>query len=48
MADWEAMEQGCVPDTDTNVWRSLAATLQVKFDDLECAVTPIAAHFESA
>lgn len=48
VADWGAMEQGWVPDADTNLWRSLAATLQVKFDDLDYVVTPIAAHFESA
>jgi hypothetical protein len=47
-ADWDAIEQGWLPDADTKVWRSLAATLQVKFDDLDCAVDPVAMHFESA
>jgi hypothetical protein len=47
-ADWEAIEQGWLPDADTNVWRSIAATLQVKFDDLDCAVAPVAMHFDSA
>lgn len=47
-SDWAAMEQGWIPDADTDVWRSLAATLQVKFDDLELIVTPTAAHFETA
>jgi hypothetical protein len=46
--DWDAIEQGWLPDADINVWRSLAATLQVKLDDLDCGVAPVVMHFESA
>ena len=45
---WEALEQGWIPDADENVWRSLAATLEVRFGDLECLIAPLAAHFEAA
>jgi hypothetical protein len=46
--DWEAIEQGWLPDADIKVWRSLAATLRVKFDDIDCAVAPVAIHSDSA
>jgi hypothetical protein len=46
--DWESIEQGWLPDADIKVWRSLAATLQVKFDDLDCGAAPVEMHFEPA
>lgn len=45
---WESIEQGWIPDADENVWRSLAATLEVRFADLGCLIAPFAAHFEAA
>ena len=45
---WESLEEGWVPNADENVWRSLASTLQVRFDDLDGLIAPIAAHFEGA
>lgn len=45
---WEALEQGWIPDADENVWCSLAATLEVRFGDLDGVIAPLAAHFEAA
>lgn len=45
---WEALEQGWIPDAGENVWRSVAATLEIRFGDLECVIAPLAAHFEAA
>ncbi len=44
---WESLEQGWIPAADTNFWRSLASTLQVRFDDLDAVIAPMAAHFEA-
>ena len=45
---WEALEQGWIPGADEKVWRSLAATVEVRFGDLERFIAPVAAHFEAA
>lgn len=43
---WMALEQGWVPKIgDENFLRSLAGTLEVKFDALSCAIAPLEAHF---
>jgi len=45
---WESLEQGWIPAADPNFWRSLASTLQVRFDELDGVIAPIAEHFEAA
>ncbi len=45
---WESLEQGWFPAADESFWRSLGATLQVRFGDLERLTAPVAAHFEAA
>jgi transcriptional regulator with XRE-family HTH domain len=44
----ECLELGWIPDADENFWRLLAATLEVRFADLECVIAPLAARFEAA
>lgn len=45
---WESLEQGWIPAVDGNFWRSLGATLQVRYGDIERFLAPVAAHFEAA
>jgi hypothetical protein len=48
LAEWKALEQGWVPTTDDHLLRSIAGALEVKFDDLDCAIAPLVAHFAAA
>ena len=46
--DWVLLEQGYVPTTENeNFLRCLAATLEIRYDDLSCAIAPLEAHFAS-
>jgi hypothetical protein len=48
LTEWQALEQGWVPTTDDNLLRSIAGALEVKFDDLACAIAPLVAHYAAA
>jgi hypothetical protein len=39
------LEQGWVPSLDERLLRSIAATLEVTFDALDCAIEPLRIHF---
>lgn len=43
--DWSMLEQGWVPSFDEGLLRSIAATLEVTFDALDCAIEPLRSHF---
>jgi len=43
--DWSMLEQGWVPSFDEPLLRSIAATLEVTFDSLDCAIEPLRSHF---
>ena len=43
---WQLLQQGWVPTTENgNFLRSLASTLEIRFDDLACVIAPLEAHF---
>jgi DNA-binding XRE family transcriptional regulator len=43
---WQLLEQGWVPTTkNENFLRALAATLEIRFDELGCVIAPLEAHF---
>lgn len=44
--DWIMLELGWVPSLDEPLLRSIAATLEVTFDALDCAIEPLRSHFE--
>jgi transcriptional regulator with XRE-family HTH domain len=46
--DWHMLEQGSVPNFDERLLRSIAATLEVTFDALDCAIEPLRSHFAGA
>ena len=46
--DWGMLEQGWVPNLDERLLRSIAATLEVTFDALDCAIEPLRMHFAGA
>jgi len=46
--DWSMLEQGWVPNFDEGLLRSIAATLEVTFDALDCAIEPLRIHFAGA
>ena len=43
--DWRMLEQGSVQNFDERLLRSVAATLEVTFDALDCAIEPLRIHF---
>jgi len=46
--DWVLLEQGYLPTTENeNFLRCLAATLEIRFDDLVCTIAPFEAHFSA-
>lgn len=46
--DWSMLEQGWVPSFDERMLRSIAATLEVTFDALDCVIEPLRIHFAGA
>ena len=46
--DWRMLEQGWLPGFDERLVRSIAATLEVTFDALDCAIEPLRIHFAGA
>lgn len=46
--DWSMLEQGWVPSFDERLLRSIAATLEVTYDALDCAIEPLRIHFAGA
>lgn len=46
--DWRMLEQGWVPSSDERLLRLIAATLEVTFDALDCAIELLRIHFEGA
>ena len=44
-SDWRALEAGWVPTNNERLVRSLAGTLQVKYDVLADAIAPFEARF---
>jgi hypothetical protein len=44
-SDWNALEAGWVPCEDERLLRSLAGTLQIRYDVLANAIAPMEAHF---
>ena len=44
-SDWRMLEQGWLPCFDERLLRSIAATLEVTFDALECAIEPLRSYF---
>jgi transcriptional regulator with XRE-family HTH domain len=46
--DWSMLEQGWVPSFDERLLRSIAGTLEVTFDALDCAIEPLRTHFAGA
>jgi hypothetical protein len=42
------LEQGWVPSFDERLLRSIAATLEVTFDALDCVIEPLRIHFAGA
>jgi transcriptional regulator with XRE-family HTH domain len=43
--DWSLLEHGWVPSFDERLLCSIAATLEVTFDALDCAIEPLRVHF---
>ncbi len=43
--DWSLLEQGWMPRVDEPLLRSIAATLDVTFDALDCAAEPLRSQF---
>lgn len=43
--DWKALEAGWVPNKDERLLRSLAGTLQIDYNALVSAISPLEAHF---
>jgi transcriptional regulator with XRE-family HTH domain len=46
--NWRLLEQGWVPNFDERQLRAVAATLEVTFDALDCAIEPLRIHFAGA
>lgn len=45
-SEWSAIEDGWVPTRDERLLRSIAGTLQFRFDAMINAIAPLEAHFE--